>query len=149
MRRTSLESDLCPIARTLDVVGDWWSLLIIRSVAAGVTRFGALQASLGIARNILAERLRYLVRHGVLELRASGTGERRDYLLTDKGRDLFPVLVALRQWGETHMFDRDAPGTELLDSQSLEPLPRLEVRAADGRTLTMGDSTLRPVTSAR
>ena len=103
VKRTSLERDGCPIARSLDAIGDWWSLLIIRDAFLGRRRFCEFQRSLGTARNILATRLRKLVRHGVLETVPATEGAGRlEYILTAKGRDLAPVLLALKEWGERH-----------------------------------------------
>ncbi|KTC36283.1 HxlR family transcriptional regulator, partial [Pseudomonas sp. ABAC21] len=98
MKRKCLEGNGCPVARALDVVGDWWTLLIIRDAFAGVTRFGDFQKHLGVAKNILATRLKDMVEQGLLETR--DVGARSDYQLTDKGRALMPVLVTLAQWGE-------------------------------------------------
>ncbi len=100
MKRKSLDGALCPIARSLDQVGEWWSLLIIRDVAMGKRRFGELLESLGAARNILSTRLKRLVGCGILEMRpASGGGPYQEYDLTEKGRDLVSVLLALEKWG--------------------------------------------------
>ena len=140
MRRKSLDTAACPVARALDVIGDWWSLLIIRDAFHGKTRFGEFQRSLGLARNILAARLKTLVAHGILETVPAADGSAwQDYVLTAKGRDLLPVLVSLGQWGSEHLF---APGEEKavsVDTAQGRPLPRLEVRAADGRRLGFGD----------
>ncbi|MFY0584103.1 winged helix-turn-helix transcriptional regulator [Cystobacter fuscus] len=109
MKRTSLESARCPIARSLDVIGDWWSLLIIRDAVLGKRRFGEFQKSLGPAKNILAARLRTLVGHGILEMAPASDGSAyQEYVLTEKGRGLFHVLVALRQWGDTYCFEPGA-----------------------------------------
>ncbi|RPI26076.1 MAG: transcriptional regulator [Actinobacteria bacterium] len=92
----------CSVARTLDVVGERWSLLILRDAFNGIHRFDAFQASLGIARNILADRLAKLVEHGVLERRRYAEHPPRDeYRLTAKGRALFDVLMAMVHWGDT------------------------------------------------
>src|SRR5688572_33038504 len=108
VKRTSHSSASCPVARPLDAIGDWWSLLIVRDAFDGLRRFGEFQRSLGLAKNILASRLRNLVAHGILEtVPASDGSAYHEYVLTSKGRDLFPLLVALRQWGERHFF---APG---------------------------------------
>jgi DNA-binding HxlR family transcriptional regulator len=97
----------CSIARTLDVVGERWSMLLIRDAFLGVTRFDDFQARLGISRNILTDRLDRLVERGVLERRPYQQHPVRcDYLLTDKGRDLWPVITTLRQWGDRW----EAPG---------------------------------------
>src|SRR5947208_3919195 len=93
--RKSLSGNYCPSARSLDVIGDWWSLLIVRDAFDGLTRFGEFQKSLGIAKNILAQRLRTLVERGILaSVPAANGGAHQEYRLTDMGRDLFPVMVA-------------------------------------------------------
>lgn len=98
----------CPVARSTDLVGDRWSLLIVRDAFDGLRRFGAFQRSLGVARSILTSRLRDLVEAGILEVRPASDGTAyQEYVLTEKGRALFPLIVALRQWGENHLF---APG---------------------------------------
>ena len=144
MRRTSLNDADCPIARALDAVGDWWSLLIVRDAMFGLRRFGEFQKSLGMAKNILTARLRGLVASGILEtVPAADGGAYKDYVLTQKGRALFPVLVALRQWGETHQFPDGACRIELLDRENGEPVRPLELRAADGRLLGAADTAIR------
>ena len=103
MKRKSLCTANCPIARTLDVIGDWWSLLIVRDAFLGVRRFEQFQASLGIARNVLTDRLNRLVDEGILErVRYSERPERYEYRLTRKGRDLHLALTGLRQWGDKY-----------------------------------------------
>ncbi|CAI2929385.1 Uncharacterized HTH-type transcriptional regulator yybR [Serratia entomophila] len=100
MKRKSLEDAQCPVARTLDVIGEWWSLLIVRDAFDGVRRFSEFQKGLGMAKNILSTRLRTLVAHGVLEVVPASDGSAyQEYALTAKGRALFPVIVGLRQWG--------------------------------------------------
>lgn len=102
MRRTDLSDADCAIAQALDVVGDWWTLLIVRDVAGGVSRFDALRAELGLSRKVLAERLRWLLDHGVLHREPyQEHPPRYEYRLTDRGRGLLPVLVALQDWGAT------------------------------------------------
>lgn len=101
MKRKSLEDAPCPVARTLDVIGDWWSLLIVRDAFDGVRRFSEFQKGLGMAKNILSTRLRTLVAQGILEIAPASDGSAyQEYILTDKGRALFPVIVGLRQWGK-------------------------------------------------
>jgi DNA-binding HxlR family transcriptional regulator len=144
MRRTSLNEADCPIARALDAAGDWWSLLIVRDALFGLRRFGEFQRSLGMAKNILTARLRDLVAAGILDVvPATDGGAYKEYVLTRKGRDLFPVLVALRQWGETHQFPDGACQVELLDREKAEPVRPLELRAADGRLLRSTDTMIR------
>jgi DNA-binding HxlR family transcriptional regulator/peroxiredoxin len=102
MRRVSMSDADCAIAQALDVVGDWWTLLIVRDVARGVHRFDALQAELDISRRALTERLAMLLDHGVLRKEQyTDRPPRYEYVLTPLGRGLLPVLVALQNWGAT------------------------------------------------
>jgi DNA-binding HxlR family transcriptional regulator len=136
MKRTSLEHAPCPVARSLDAIGDWWSLLIIRDALDGLRRFSEFQKSLGISKGILTARLKNLVALGILEaLPVGNEGGHRQYLLTDKGRDLFLVVVSLRQWGEDHCFGRGDRGSVLVDRASGRPVARLALRSPDGRVL--------------
>jgi len=96
--KTDLSELNCSLARTLEIVGDWWTLLIIRDAFLGVRRFGDFQKSLGIAKNILATRLERLCENDILE--RCGSEMRPLYQLTDKGRGLVPAMVALMQWGD-------------------------------------------------
>jgi DNA-binding HxlR family transcriptional regulator len=101
MQRSSFREMNCSIGQSLEVVGEWWSLLIIRDAFFGVTRFDEFHERLGIARNVLNQRLSHLVDEGVFERIAYNEHPPRfDYVLTDQGRDLWPVVVALRQWGD-------------------------------------------------
>jgi DNA-binding HxlR family transcriptional regulator len=103
MLGTNYEGQVCSVARSLEVVGERWTLLIVRNLFLGMRRFDELQHNLGIARNVLAARLEKLVEAGVVEPRPySQRPPRHEYVLTEKGRDLFPVLVALMQWGDRH-----------------------------------------------
>ncbi|SPL66381.1 winged helix-turn-helix transcriptional regulator [Ochrobactrum soli] len=143
VRKKSLKGDYCPSARALDVIGDWWSLLIVREAFDDVTRFSAFQKNLGIARNILAERLRKLTGEGILESAPDPNGgAHQEYRLTAKGRDLLPVVVALRQWGEKHLFTPEEPHSRLVDSVSGHDIAKLDVRAQDGRVLSVDDVVL-------
>ncbi|MEZ0580607.1 winged helix-turn-helix transcriptional regulator [Nocardioides sp. MH1] len=104
MRYDDLRDADCGIAQALGVVGDWWSWLVVREIAGGVTRFDAIQQTLGISRRALTERLTRLVESGVLEKSAySDRPPRHDYLLTDRGEGLLPVLVALQEFGDRHL----------------------------------------------
>lgn len=100
MRRSRLTDFPCPIARGLDDVGEWWSLLILRDAMLGVTRFDEFQRSIGLATNMLTRRLQALVQAGLLERRPyQDRPLRHGYHLTDKGRDFLPVLIAMADWG--------------------------------------------------
>ena len=143
VRKKSLKGDYCPSARALDVIGDWWSLLIVREAFDDVKRFSAFQKNLGIARNILAERLRKLTGEGILEsVPDPNGGAHQEYRLTAKGRDLLPVVVALRQWGEKHLFAPEEPHSRLVDNVSGQNIAKLDVRAQDGRVLSVDDVVL-------
>jgi DNA-binding HxlR family transcriptional regulator len=143
VKRTSHRTATCPVARPLDAIGDWWSMLIIRDAFEGRRRFGEFRDNLGLAKNILAARLRNLVEHGILEtVPASDGSPYREYVLTEKGRGLFPVLVALRQWGEAFFFDRKETHVRLVDRKTGKPVRRLELRAQDGRLLSPEDTTV-------
>jgi DNA-binding HxlR family transcriptional regulator len=100
MQRTSFSEIDCPVAQCLEAVGDWWSLMIVRDAMLGVQRFEDFQERLGIARNILSQRLKKLVAEGVLRRREYQQKPRRvEYVLTAKGRDLFPLIAAMVEWG--------------------------------------------------
>jgi len=145
VKRTSLERAECPIARSLDAIGDWWSLLIIRDALLGRRRFGELQNSLGLAKNILAARLRMLVDQGILKMAPASDGSAyQEYLLTPKGRGVFPVLVALRQWSEEFDDRPEEIATLLVDREQGRPVRKLELHADNGRLLRVEDIELRP-----
>ena len=109
MKRVSFADMHCSIAQTLEVVGEWWTLLILRDSFLGVRRFDEFVERLGISRNVLTDRLDTLVEHGILERRIYDVAHNRsEYVLTDRGRDLWPVLTALRQWGDRHLFAEGA-----------------------------------------
>ncbi|WFC84105.1 winged helix-turn-helix transcriptional regulator [Enterobacter quasiroggenkampii] len=137
MKRTRLEESTCPVARSLDIIGDWWSLLIVRDALRGIKRFGEFQKSLGIAKNMLTTRLKLLVDEGILRLQPASDGSAwQEYVLTDKGRALQTVLVALSQWGNEFLFAENECGTMLVDSEQHKPLRKLMLIADDGRELT-------------
>jgi DNA-binding HxlR family transcriptional regulator len=145
VKRTSLEGAGCPIARSLDAIGDWWSLLIIRDALLGRSRFGEFQKSLGLAKNILTVRLRTLVDRGILEMAPASDGSAyQEYLLTPKGRGIFPILVALRQWNEEFDQRPEEIATILVDREKARPVRRLELYSQDGRLLNAADTTLMP-----
>lgn len=101
VRRTSFRTAECPVARSLEVVGDCWSLLIVRDAGSGLRRFSEFEKSLGVAKNILAARLRHLVAHQIMKTAPASDGSTYlEYVLTSKGDALSPLLGALRQWGE-------------------------------------------------
>ncbi len=140
MKRKSLCTEKCPIARALDAIGDWWSLLIVRDALLGKRRFGEFQTSLGLAKNILCSRLQKLLAHGIFKLSPASDGSAyQEYTLTEKGRSLYIVLVALRQWGETCLFEEGELKLRLVDRESGQPVKPLELRSQDGRLLGPAD----------
>jgi DNA-binding HxlR family transcriptional regulator len=117
MERKSFSEMDCSVAQCLEVIGEWWSMMIVRDTFMGVTRFEEFQKRLGISRNILRERLNSLVEAGVLEkIPYSEHPPRHDYKLTQKGKDLWPVLTAMRQWGDQYAAP-SGPPVELVHYQ--------------------------------
>ncbi len=113
----------CSVAQCLEVIGEWWSMLIVRDTFLGVTKFDDFQRRLGISRNVLVDRLNSLVDHGVLRrVPYSEHPPRDEYRLTEKGRDLWPVLTAMRQWGDQYAAP-DGPPIEVVH-QSCEHTAR-------------------------
>jgi DNA-binding HxlR family transcriptional regulator len=136
MQRKSFAAMECPVARALEVVGEWWSLLILRDAFRGRRRFEEFQESLGIARNILSRRLKGLVAAGLLERRAySERPPRYEYRLTPKGRDLFPVLMALMNWGNRWATPPGGPALLLVDRDSGRPVEPVLVHNRTGHPL--------------
>lgn len=149
LRWLELGTENCSVGRTLDLVGEKWTLLVLREAFNGVRRFADFQRHTGAPRPVLADRLRKLVGAGVLErvpYREPGRRERLEYRLSEKGADLQPVLVALMQWGDRHLADPEGPPVVLehrgcgqpvsavlaCGGCGEAPLPREEVRAERG-----------------
>ncbi|MHA6629389.1 winged helix-turn-helix transcriptional regulator [Pseudonocardia sichuanensis] len=135
----------CPVARAVDVIGDRWSLLIVRDAMDGARSFTDFQQRTGIARNILADRLRKLVAHGLVAQVEAPSGKRRVYALTAAGKDLFPVIVALRQWGERRAFSPGEAHSVLVDERGAV-VPEVVPVAADGRPLTSDTTSVQRCT---
>jgi DNA-binding HxlR family transcriptional regulator len=114
MLRNDYDRQACSIAGALAVIGERWSLLIVRDVLLGLRRFDQIQADLGVARNVLQARLTRLLEHGILEKRLYNERPARyEYLLTDKGLDLWPTVVALMRWGDAHAAPPGGPAVVL------------------------------------
>ncbi len=144
MKRKSLQGAACPVARTLDLIGDWWSLLIIRDALDGIRRFSDFQKNLDIAKNMLSARLKGLVEQGILHtVPAADGGAHKEYVLTERGKALQTVIVALSQWGGEHMYEAGEAGSVMVDAQNRQPLRKLELQSADGRILGPGDVATR------
>lgn len=129
----------CSIAAALEAVGERWSFLILRAAFNGLHHFEEFQTTLGIARNILSNRLGRLVENEILE-RVPDPSDRRkvSYRLTEKGRDLLPVLLSLRQWGERWVSGRPS-NPVLVDCYARQPIAPMAVRSVDGRILTLNE----------
>ncbi len=140
MARKRFDDSSCSVARALNQVGDWWSLLIVLHAMYGTRRFVDFQKELGIAKNILCDRLARLVDNGVLKKVEVGEhGSRFEYRLTEKGRDLFPVVIALRQWGDKWNPAPDEAPLDLRDRATGLPIPTVQVQNAKGEPITVRD----------
>lgn len=115
MKRTSFSTWPCSIARTVDLLGDWWTPLVLREAYYGVCRFEEIQRALRIGRNILTQRLRRLCDEGMMErVKYQDRPARHEYVLTDKGKDFFPVIAATVRWGDTWLAGKNGPPVLLL-----------------------------------
>ncbi len=152
MRGVSLSTLRCSIARALDVVGERWTLLILRDAFNGVRRFEDFAASLPLARNVLTDRLQTLVAHGILRRhRYQERPERYEYRLTAKGMELYPVLIALLQWGDRHLAGEAGPPVEVGHTACGHRAAAAVVCTGCGQTLTARDTwgIYRPAASDR
>ena len=143
MRRTSFESMQCPLARAADTLGDSWNMLILREAFYGHARFDEFQTELGIATNTLTRRLAELVEVGLLDKRLySEKPQRYEYVLTPKGRDFRPVLLALLAWGNKHAMPKQQP-VRLIDTTTGEPVELAMIDARTGKTIGPHHKVLR------
>jgi DNA-binding HxlR family transcriptional regulator len=136
MSRKRYDAMPCSIARSLDLVGDWWTLLIVREAFLGVHRFADFRDHLGIARNILTDRLQKLVANGIFAaVPKAPPGRGYEYRLTDKGRDLWAVLTALRLWGDKWIYGRGKEPLIVRDHDGGTVVRQLLPAGTDGRPL--------------
>ncbi len=143
MQRTSFSDFKCPAARALESVGDWWSMLILRDAFQGLSRFDEFQKSLGVAPNILTRRLKHLTSEGLFERRLySERPPRYEYALTAKGRDFFPVLMALFTWGNQHLPPEEV-AMRLADAQTGEDRDPLLIDRLTGRAFSPEETILK------
>ena len=155
VKRTSFEGVSCSVAQCLEVVGEWWSLLIVRDAFLGVTRFDDFQARLGISRNILTQRLNHLVGAGLLRrVPYQDHPPRCEYRLTGKGRDLWHVVTAMRQWGGPSVETRHIACGQIVTavpscSHCGEPLDARSITAVPGPGATAGDFDRTRLATAR
>ncbi|MDE1150466.1 MAG: helix-turn-helix domain-containing protein [Azospirillaceae bacterium] len=144
MQRKSFEDLTCPIARSLERVGEWWSILILRDAFHGMTRFDQFQKSLEIAPNMLTRRLTALVEAGLLEKRQyNARPPRYEYVLTERGNDFRQVTLALMDWGNRH-FSPEGPTVQLVDTQTGQPADLMLVDRVSGKPATSRDFRLVP-----
>jgi DNA-binding HxlR family transcriptional regulator len=144
MRRKTFAHMNCSIARALEQIGEWWTFLIVREALMGTRRFDNFQRNLGIARNILAARLKKLVTRGILERTVAPDDARRvEYRLSEKGRALFPVLMALRQWGDHWVVGPGRVPVIVVDRASAQPI-EVRVTSRDGRPIEWLDAKMIP-----
>lgn len=144
MPRSSLADIDCAIAQSLDIVSEWWMLLILRNAFHGMRTFDAFREHLEISPSVLSSRLKKLTDAGILERRPSGTdGRSHEYRLTERGYDLYPILVALNDWGEKWAPSPHGRRMELIEKATGEPIRGAVVLSRDGRPLMPWD--VRPV----
>jgi DNA-binding HxlR family transcriptional regulator len=135
----------CGIAQALEVLGDWWTLLIVRDAFFGARRFGDFERSLGIAKNVLSARLQHLVDCGVFDLVDVGReGQRFEYHLSKKGEALLPVLTALRDWSDEWVFGSGNEPVIVKDRRTGQRIPKLRVTDTEGRVLSRRDLRAEP-----
>jgi DNA-binding HxlR family transcriptional regulator len=142
MKLKTFEHFNCSLAQTLSVIGEHWTLLILRDAFFGLRRFDQFQKSLGIARNVLSDRLKKLVQAGVL-VRSDGPGH-PEYRLTEKGLALQPIMIAMTQWGDTYMPHPDGKRLTFVDRRDGKPIKAVGIYAADGRRLKPREVMARP-----
>ncbi|MFT3838759.1 MAG: helix-turn-helix domain-containing protein [Myxococcaceae bacterium] len=139
MRRTRLDQWPCSIARTVDLIGDGWTPMILREAYYGVKRFDDFEANLGLGRNVLTQRLKRLVKEGVFEkVRYQKHPPRHEYVLTEKGRSLFPVLAVMMRWGDRWLSKGEGAPVELLDRESGELLDAMVVDSGTREPIALG-----------
>ena len=142
MSRSSLSGVDCGVAQALDIIGEWWTLLILRNAFHGMRTFDAFQEHLGISSSVLSARLKTLCEAGVLEkLPSEHDGRSFEYRLTERGLDLYPVLAGLVLWGEKWFPNGRGTRTQLLDKRTGKPVDGVHVLARDGTRLGPRDVT--------
>jgi len=145
MKRISFADTRCSLAQSLDMIGEWWTLLIIREAYFGTRRFSDFQTHLGIARNVLSERLDRLVENEILQrVPVTPSSKRAHYRLTEKGRDLVAVVISLVQWGDRWVMGPDNAPIRMVDRATGEDIADVQVQAKDGRPLGLYDIGLEP-----
>ena len=135
MKYKTFEHMNCSLAQTLNIVGERWTLLILRDAFFGARRFSQFERNLGIAKNILSARLNMLVHEGIMERRESTEDARAEYVLTELGWDLQPLLLSMTHWGDKHRPHPKGQRLVFVDRESGRPIQPMTVRSEDGRSL--------------
>lgn len=143
--RRRFEDENCAVAQALGILGDGWTMLIIREAFLGTRRFGDFQSNLGVAKNVLAQRLQHLVDHQIMETVDVGRyGRRFEYELTPRGKDLITLVTALRQWGDRWIYGKGGEPLIIRDRRTHKRIPRLRLVDESGRPLRGSDLVLEP-----
>lgn len=143
--RNRFQDENCAVAQALEVLGDWWTLLVVREAFLGTRRFADFERALGISKNVLTQRLAHLCDHGVLARVDAGVhGTRYEYELTPMGKDLVTVVTALRQWGDRWIFGEGNEPLLVFDRRTGRPIPRQILRGEDQKPLRGRDLEVRP-----
>lgn len=144
MKKKKLEEFNCSWAQAAVAIGDKWSIMIIRDAFFGVRTFSAFVKNIGIARNILSQRLEHLIQHGIIKKESSGLGSNRfEYSLTDKGHALLPLMTALGQWGDAWVLGQDNEPVLVVDQKRGLPIRKIEVESSQGESLSINDITFK------
>ncbi len=145
----NVHTNYCPIAGMLNIVGDRWVWLIIREAFYGATRFSEFERNIGLAKNLLSDRLSFLVEEGILEkTNVSDVGTRFAYSLTDKGASLGTVMIAMFQWGNAHLYQTGESPIIIRERATGKPVKKITVEAHDGSELQMTDLEILPTSFA-
>jgi DNA-binding HxlR family transcriptional regulator len=145
MTRTSLAHFNCSAARAFDLIGDKWSLLIIRDAFYGISTFSAFRSRLGMTGNVLSSRLEHLVNSGILEkTQDKPDTDRHRYVLSDSGKALFPIVVAFMQWGDEWISGAGNEPVKLLEKKSLKPIRSVKLLSTQGKELKVHEVTYEP-----
>jgi DNA-binding HxlR family transcriptional regulator len=145
MKRENVDSLNCSLANTLNLIGEWWTILIMREAIYGNRRFDDFQQQLGIARNILTDRLNKLCDSGILErIPVKEGAKRHEYKITPMGRDLYPALIALTQWGDRWLHPSDGVPIKFIERATGEEIADIAISSKDGRKLHERDLAMIP-----
>ena len=146
MRRTRFDDAPCPIARTVDLIGDWWTPILLREAFLGRRRFDEFQQALSLSRSVLTQRLARLVDEGLLARRLyEERPPRHEYVLTEKGRAFYPVLAAMWRWGSDWLWEEGSePPVELYDLESGRPVRPRVVDENTGRPIDVREVRVAP-----